>query len=102
MCGAPDAIPVDPYWRTVARGHRALQEYVNVFKSVAPAKMYICMTFEAEMVVEGTFTGRSVAGSSADYRAQWQHAYNYFRQQGVTNAVWAMGWLRVIKPVDST
>ena len=84
----------DTAWADIAAGKMdwALKEYVDQFKAVYPAKMFFCMTYEPELEAEGNMAGRHAAGSSADYRAQWIYTHNYFKANGVTNAVWAMDY----------
>ena len=31
-------------------------------------------------------------GTPEDYKAVWRHFYNTFKEEGVTNAVWAMDY----------
>ena len=93
----------------------ALDYYVDAFKSVAPAKMFVCMTFEAEFLMHNNPSGRTSYASPAEYRqcalhapqplawdgltsrvpvpmcgTDWQYTRNYFEANGVTNAIWAM------------
>ena len=52
----------------------ALDYYVDAFKSVAPAKMFVCMTFEAEFLMHNNPSGRTSYASPAEYRQCALHA----------------------------
>jgi hypothetical protein len=43
-------------WADIASGKKdwALQDYVNVFKEIAPAKMFVCSTFECASTAQHT------------------------------------------------
>ena len=80
----------------------AVDGYINTFKSIAPAKMFITLRYEPELyAVNESATGEAGTventndkyyGTPAEYRAWWSRVWNQFRDAGVTNAVWAIDY----------
>ena len=91
-------------WSDMIAGEKdwAVEAYIETFKSVAPAKMFITLRYEPELyAVEESGTGEAGTveningkyyGTPAEYRAWWSRVWNQFRDAGVTNAVWAVDY----------
>ena len=80
----------------------AVDGYIDTFKSIIPAKMFITLRYEPDVyAVNGTACGEAGCvsnsngkyyGSPAEYRAWWSRVWNQFKDANVTNAVWAVDY----------
>ena len=75
----------------------AIDQWIATFKLVAPAKMWICLRFEADLYAtrvetQGVPASSSYYGSPDEYKAYWNHVQDRFAASGVTNAVWVVDW----------
>ena len=71
----------------------AIDAYVQQFKAVAPAKMWICLRFEPGLYTNSaSVNSTKYKGTVHDYKKMWHYIMDYFAAAGVTNAVWVMDY----------
>jgi len=79
-------------WADVISGaHDAhIDQFADVFFSVAPANMFLCLRWEADLYVDPS--DEKYYGTPEEYVQMWHYVYNKFESLGVTNAVWSTDW----------
>jgi len=68
-----------------------VNQFITVFKEIAPAKAWICLHFEPDIYILPEKTDRFM-GSAETYRRIWEETRALFDEAGVDNAVWVMDY----------
>lgn len=99
-------------WAAASGGNATINAQIKQaadnIKAVAPHKIFLTIWHEPENDVsafdnsaeqsacqsDSNFKGlKGSAGTPDQYKAMWQNVENIFKQQGVTNVVWAMNYM---------
>mmetsp|Transcript_3200 Transcript_3200/g.7679 ORF Transcript_3200/g.7679 Transcript_3200/m.7679 type:complete len:321 (+) Transcript_3200:72-1034(+) len=72
-------------------GEWRIQQFADVIKPLAPAKVLVTIRYEPELWVDESKPDKYL-GTPAEYRQLWQSLQDGFASAGVTNAVWAMDY----------